>query len=358
MAVAASDALEGDAALDELLVSRVEPFLDHPLAGVALSSGLARLRDHLLGQAADGSLSLDDAVRERSPVALIERGEGVAARCQGLSPLPRADVEGSIEAFACALLQGGPAADSPLVTEPSRVQLARRPLPVFESRAHGAALDAARPWTVSRVGDRAAVKHGRDTRESPPLLLVREEGTWRVDLVEMGKAFRQENGRWKCWSERGPYWLVIDDKCGFGTYVDDLTPVELWGEKLGDAIVRLERTEGPVAKVRLAEILLRNAWLPGEALVQWDAALALAPDELRIANLFADRVEYLEYPLLGAIALAPHGPPALIRMGELFVRAGKIETGAANLRQGHVWRTLRDAHKAAPREPEPLARSI
>lgn len=345
--------------VDAELVSRVVPFLDGPLLGVAFASGLARLRDHLLVQAANGTLELDGDVSQRSIVARVIEHERVsAARCSWVAIEPGTDLSESVEAFRCALVRGAANASAALFTAPSRVQLARKPLLAFESRARAVALETGRPWSVSQAGDRAAVQPaGKGTTDFVPVLLLRDQGKWRVDLVEMGKSFRSHDGsHWHQANAQGPYWLALGGKPGAGEFCDDLTPIELWGESLEDAITRLEHSDGPIAKLRLAEILLRNAWLPGEALVRWDEALALSKDDLATADVFAHRTEYLGHPLLGAIAIAPFGPPAAQRLAVLLLRAGNIDAGAAILRHANLWRKAREARRVAP--PPGLDRAI
>lgn len=188
--------------------------------------------------------------------------------------------------------------------------------------------------------------------EAQPILLQRIGGTWRVDLVEMEKTFRaNEAHRWQRRVRGGPYWLALDALPTRGALDAYLGPVELWGAPIEDVVARLEQSDAPAAKLRLAEILLRNAWLPGEALVRWNEALALAPDDVQDANLFADRTELLGYPLLGAFALAPHGPPVMARVAELTLRGGKVDTGLAFMRRAIEWRKARNAIRAALRPP-------
>ncbi len=352
MGVASSEAIARvtpKPVLDALVVSRVTPFLNEPLLGVALASGLSRLRDHLESAAADGRLALDDTVLQRSIVPRVLASERVSrARCGRAAGEPGADVATSVEAYGCALIRGDAAASAALFTAPSRVQIARKPLLPFESRVRAAALDAGRPWSISEAGDRAAVKPAaKSLPDFVPVLLVREQGQWRVDLVEMSKTFRASGSHWQQGNARGPYWLALGAKPYAGEFSDDLTPIELWGEPLEDAIARLERTDGPVAKIRLAEILLRNVWLPGEALVHWDEALALSQNDFSTADDFAHRAEYLGHPLLGAIAIAPFGPPAAQRLAELLFRSGNIDAGAALLRQAQSWREGRETRRAA-----------
>ncbi|RIL06093.1 MAG: hypothetical protein DCC71_08055 [Proteobacteria bacterium] len=346
---AATDAIRRaapPAIVRDLLCDRAAPFVGEPLVGVAIASGLERLRDFLLEQAARGALALGERARSavRDTVAGAARA---SAACAGAPSAAADDVESSVRAFACLLADGAATPDSDLFTDASRVHLARRPLLRFESRVRAAALEAARPWQVSVAGDRAAVGATRSVRELVPVLLVREHGAWRIDLVEMGKAFQRRGRFWKPIGAGGPYWLALGEEASRGTGAIDVTPVELWGEPLASAIERLERTETPAARARLAEILLRNAWLPGEALVRWEEALAMAPGDLGWAEAFADRAEIAGHPLLGAIALAPHGAPAMSRIASLFLAAGQIEPGIDFLRRANAWKKERSAERTA-----------
>lgn len=205
---------------------------------------------------------------------------------------------------------------------------------------------------MTQSGDRAVVRPARPTSDFVPVLLVREQDRWRIDLVEMGKTFRRHQWEWKQGNASSPYWLALGAKSEAGEFDEDLAPIELWGEPLDDAIARLEQSDGPVAKRRLAEILLRNVWLPDEALLQWDEALALAPTDLSLASDFARRAEYLGHPLLGAIAIAPFGPPAAQRLAELLLRGGNVDAGATMLRRANEWREAREARRST-RSPEP-----
>jgi len=340
------------AAFPERVAARSAPWLGHPYAGIALASGLAALADDLLEHARRGDLDVEEP---GSLLELVRGGEAQATGCSA-APAPAADPSASVEAFRCLLLAEHGAAESPLLTPESRVHLARAPLGAFASHARAAGLEAGRPWTVSVSGDRAAVRSVRpegDTREFPPVLLVRDQGVWRVDLVEMGKAFRRgPTGIWRSWNLAGPYWLVLGTE--HAPQREALTPVELWGEPLEDAIARLEASDVPAARVRLAELLLRNAWLPGEALARWDEALSVADPDAALTRRFADRAEYLDLPLLAAQALAPLGSSDATRVAELLLRGGRIDEGKLLLQGALSERARRrEADGMAP-EPMPV----
>ena len=340
---------------DPLVAARAAPWLGHPYAGIALAAGLGRLAEDLLERARLGELEIE---QPGSVLELVRADPTRGAPCPG-EPAPSADPATSVEALRCLLLGGGAPAASALLTEASRVHLARAPLGAFVSRARAAALDAGRPWTVSVAGERAAVSPAREVREFPPVLLVREEGLWRVDLVEMGKAFRRApGGTWRRWNLQGPYWLVLGGQSA--PKVQALSPVDLWGEPLAEAIARLEASEAPEARVRLAEILLRNAWLPGEALARWDEALSLAMPDPTLVRRFADRADYLDLPLLAAASLMPLGDTDSTRVAELLLRGGRIDDGKLYL-QGALSerRRRREAlEDAVERVPSPLGPAI
>lgn len=339
---------------ESLLAARILPFFDEPLLGVALLSGVAQLRDQLLGAAADGRLLLDDDVLARSIVARVREHEATgSARCAQPASGSGDGVEATVERFVCALGRDDPSAGGSLLTDASEVQIARRPLLAFETRARAAALDAGRPWSIVEIDDRAVVRPAvQGIPDFVPVLLVREAGVWRVDLVEMGKNFYSFSlGQCLQRNARGPYWLVLGGKPYGGEFDADLTPIELWGEPLEAAIERLEKTDGPVAKRRLAEILLRNVWLPGEAMMRWDEVMMLVQDDFAIADTFADRAEYVGYPLLGAIAIAPYGPRAQEHLASLLIHANYVDAGVRMLQQSIAWRNARDARRMAlPRD--------
>jgi hypothetical protein len=334
-----------------VLAPHVGPFLDEPLS--ASRSRQSRACAISSSPAPPAARSSSARSFDRSIVARVRERQRVSeSRCGYAAREPSTDVSGSVEAFDCALLRGELVASGTLFTEPSRIQIAHRPPLAFESRVRGAALEAGRPWVVTQSGDRAVVRPARPTPDFVPVLLVREQDRWRVDLVEMGKTFRRHQRKWKQGNASSPYWLALGAKSEAGEFDEDLAPIELWGEPLDDAIARLEQSDGPVAKRRLAEILLRNVWLPDEALLQWDEALALAPTDLALASDFARRAEYLGHPLLGAIAIAPGGPPAAQRLAELLLRGGNVDAGATMLRRANEWREAREARRST-RSPEP-----
>jgi len=351
---ASLDAVLPDPVLNELLVDRIRPFVGQPLLGAALVSGLHRVRDHLLERAVENALALDSSVAERSVATRIRAAmPPIETRCRAGGGGGGA-VEARVEQLVCALARGVEPGDGELFTTASRVHLARRPLDRFEGRVRAALLDEGRPWKVSVAGDRAAVlRSGRMAASWLPVLLVREGDTWRVDLVEMEKAYDGDGlGSWRNRNALSPYWLALGVDPNSAKYRSkNLAPVELWGESLEDAIARLERTETPEARRRLAEILLRNVWLPGEALVRWDEALALDPDGAFAARTFANRAEYVGYPLLGAIALAPLGAPEMQRIGELLVESGNVDSGIQLVQKSLQWRAARKAARAAAPPP-------
>lgn len=352
IAAAATDDLAGPVGerFGPLVEARAVPWLGHRYAGIALASGLGRLAEELLERAREGTL---EVAQPGSVLELVRADERNAAPCRG-EPAPAADPADSVEALRCLLRAGRLTGDSALLTEASRVHLARAPLGAFASRARAAGLGAGRPWKVSVAGERAAVRPAAEAREFPPVLLVREAGLWRVDLVEMGKAFRRApGGTWRRWNLEGPYWLVLGSETA--PKVEALAPVELWGEPLADAIARLEASDTPEARVRLAEILLRNAWLPGEVLARWDEALSLAEPDAALARRFADRADYLDLPLLAAATLMPFGDTEATHIAELLLRGGRIDEGTLLL-QGALGERAR-RRKALEDAVEPMPRA-
>jgi tetratricopeptide (TPR) repeat protein len=116
--------------------------------------------------------------------------------------------------------------------------------------------------------------------------------------------------------------FVPRSKAGSDT---SLGPVNLYGEPLEEAIARLEGSELPGSRFRLAEILMRNCWVTPEAISLYAEAAAAAPDEVHFVTTLADRASYLGMPEIAIEPLKRLGPAAFLRVGWAYERSGQSE---------------------------------
>ena len=163
-----------------------------------------------------------------------------------------------------------------LFTEGSRVMRARYPVAPYEEILRADATERSEPLELQVRGDRAFLDSRNPARDFVPILLVREGGLWRVDLVETFKSFFFDG--------EGAYWLVnlASPYAGFTRAVlnrsEDLSPLDLGDriDRVGDCAARALATARAIASGS-AEILMRNCFVSAEAIPLYAEAARLAP---------------------------------------------------------------------------------
>lgn len=336
--------LEG--AFPDVVVRRVAddqlaPYASYNALGMAVTDVLHLFYDHALEQAVMGELPLSDQLK--AGAAYQERLEQVSGGAGAAAALPRYPVDldfkrpvaefrraryapgpnpyDSIEAFLRTLgdLAGDPTLE--LFTPGSQVLRARSPMAPYEARLRRDRLEASRPLRLVRRGDRAVALSDSPVHGFVPIHLRRDDGLWRVDLVETWKnLFYDENGEYFLYNTSSPY--------AFGlTHLEQgrgrgLTPIDLGDRSVAEALASLENESGAHARLALAELLLRNCFVSVEALSLYEQAAELAPLDAEIARIYGERALYFGYTEIAIPQLKKAGPAAWHRVAHAYASAG------------------------------------
>ena len=324
-----SYSLEG--VLPDVFVSRLArdqlvPYASHRAAGMAVMDVVHFLRNRLLDFVASGELELAGGLRGAEHLEkLLSAHSGGAGAQVALPSLPshtefkrrvpaekRAHYAPSADPreSAAALqrtrrdLAGDPSLE--LFTAGSRVMRERYPVAPYEELLRADAVERSEPLELQVRGERAFLDSRNPARDFVPILLVREGGLWRVDLVETFKSFFFDGeGAYRLVNLASPY-------AGFTSPAlrrsEDLSPLDLGGESIEAAIARLERSQAARERFLLAEILMRNSFVSAEAIPLYAEAARLAPRNAKVVLTFADRANYLFMSKIAIDAVAGLGP--------------------------------------------------
>jgi tetratricopeptide (TPR) repeat protein len=340
-----SYSLEGvlpDAIVSRLARDQLAPYASHRAAGMAVMDVVHFLRDRLLDAAASGDLVLADSVRSSDRLSRLLAGHSGGAGAQApLRELPsysefkqrvpderRARYAPSEDPLESAMaferaqrdLAGDPTLE--LFTEGSRVMRAHYPVAPYEEVLRAEAVTHSAPLELQVRGDRAYLGSRRPARGFIPILMVREQGLWRVDLVETFKSFFFDaEGAYRLVNGASPYAVFVADAQAPSN--DTLAPLDLRGEPIEVAIARLERSPVARDRFRLAEILMRNCFVSAEAIPLYAEAARGAPHDPTIVLTYADRASYLFMPKIAIEAVAGLGPEHWTSLAWLYESAGE-----------------------------------
>ena len=340
--------LEG--ALTDLHMGRIArdqlaPYTSYAIAGMAVMDVLHYLRDQVYVGAAVGNLTLAENYRRKPAYREYERfiSGGAGART-ALSAVPmdadlkrtvpeskRAryapseEVEESVEAFlrATADLAGDPTLE--LFTEGSRLMRAYYPLARFEELLRLERIQSSSPLEFLERGDYAVATSRRPVTGFVPILLHREQGVWRVDLVETWKnLFFDSTGNYVLRNANTPYAFGLTQ---FGKGRDyDIAALPLGNSSIEGALVALEGRQDAVSALRRAEIWLRNVFVFPKALSAYEAARKAAPKDPLVLQTIGDRALYLGYAELAIPALEPIGRGVELSLAEAYNDLGDPES--------------------------------
>jgi hypothetical protein len=344
-------ALEGgltDLHMGRIARDQLAPYVSYASAGMATMDVLHYLRDQAFVAAALGNIELGEAYRTRPAYADYERfvSGGAGAKTaladvptdtdfkRAVPPERRAryapsdDVKESVAAFmrASADLVGDPSLV--LFTEGSRRMRAQYPLAPFEVLKRLERIDASMPLEYRVEGDYAVATSSKPATGFVPVLLRRDEGLWRVDLVETWKnLFFDPDGNYFLRNSNTPYRFGLGE-FGKGRWYD-IDPLPLGGRTIAETLEGLEGASDVLAILARAEIHFRNAFVFAPALADYEKAVAAAPDDPYVLQTFADRALYLGFPELAIPALTKAGPGFELTLAEAYNDLGEPE--AANL---------------------------
>jgi tetratricopeptide (TPR) repeat protein len=210
---------------------------------------------------------------------------------------PSANVKESVAAFLRATgdLAGDPTLE--LFTEGSRLMRTHYPLARFEELQRLERIKASAPLEYIVEGDYAVVTSKRPVNGFAPILLHREQGLWRVDLVETWKnLFFDSDGNYFLRNSNTAYAFGLK-QFGKGSYYN-IAPVDLGGDSIAEALAKLEARPGALSALKRGEIWLRNGLVLPRALSAYEQALREAPEDPRILDVFGNRTLYLGFPEL------------------------------------------------------------
>jgi tetratricopeptide (TPR) repeat protein len=336
--------LEGafpDVLLKRLAADQLAPYASYQASGMAVMDVLHLLKDAALEQAARGTLPLAEDLRAgaafQERLAELSGGGGAAVSLSDLPTdavlkqrvaedqrgryAPRRNPYKTIEAYRRVLrdLVGDPTLD--LFTPGSRVMRQRSPFAPYEQQRRLRALDRSRPLRLAQQGDRAVAVSDSAAPGFVPVLMYRRDGLWRVDLVETWKnLFFDAQGEYMLHNTSSPYAFALAHlRQG---QPRGLKPVELGEEDLGAAIERLSGRADARGHLDLAELLMRNCFVTVDALAHYEEAARLAPADLEVARVYAERALYLGLTDLAIAEFRRAGPGAWTRLAHAYGAAG------------------------------------
>jgi tetratricopeptide (TPR) repeat protein len=317
--------LEG--ALTDLHMGRIArdqlaPYVSYGSAGMAVMDVIHYLRDHVYFAVALGELTLNEELKRRPAYAEYQQftSGGAGARTdlsfvpadadlkRTLTKAERAvyaasgDIEESVAAFLRAMhdLAGDPGLE--LFTEGSRLLRQYYPVARFEELQRLRRIQASMPLSIRSSGDYAVATSDKPVKGFVPILLHREQGLWRIDLVEMWKnLFFNNEGDYYLQNSNTPYAPLLV-QFGRGDYYD-LAPVPLASRSIGETLASLDGKHDALSSLRRAEIWMRNAFVFPQAFPSYEAALAAAPHDPIVLETYGDRALYLGFPELAIPAL-------------------------------------------------------
>ena len=333
-----------DLHMGRLARDQLAPYVSYASAGMAVMDVLHYLRDEALLAAARGDIQLGEEFRRRPAFAAYRRfasgGAGAKTKLSSL-PLdadlkravpptqraryaPSTDVEESVTAFlrVMADLAGDPTL--PLFTDGSQLMRATYPFAPFEEMKRFERIEASLPLEYRVKGDHAVATSAKPVTGFVPVLLHRQDGLWRVDLVETWKnLFFVEDGNYVLWNSNTPYRFGLG-QFGEGRYYD-IAPLPLGDRTVAAELASLEGHPGVLAALRRAELWLRNAFVFPKALEHYEAARRAAPSDPLVLETIASRAMYLGFPELAIPALEKAGPGFELTLAEAWNQLGDVQ---------------------------------
>jgi tetratricopeptide (TPR) repeat protein len=230
----------------------------------------------------------------------------------------------SVAAFQRAMrdLAGDPTLE--LFTEGSRLMRQRYALAPFEEWQRADSLEASKPLEYLVDGDFAVATSRKPAMGFTPVLMRRQNGLWRVDLVETWKnLFFNSEGNYYLANSNTPYFFGLK-QFGRAGYHDIAALPLLTGSIAGD-LKLLEGRKDLVSTLRRAELWFRNGFVFPPALVNYEAALALAPNDPLVLETFGARAQYLGFPELAIPMLEKIGRGVEFDIARAYQDMGSAE---------------------------------
>jgi TPM domain len=332
--------LEGgltDLHMGRIARDQLAPYASYGIAGMAVMDVLHYLSDHVYLSAALGNVTLNENYRNKPAYLEYEKFTSGGAGARTALPAapadadlkraipsdlraryaPSADMEGSVMAFlrATADLAGDPSLE--LFTEGSRLMRAHYPLAQFEERKRLERLEASRPLEFIVRDDYAVATSKRPAHGFVPLLLHREQGLWRIDLVETFKnLFFDNEGDYFLRNSNTPYAFGLT-QFGDGRYYD-IAATSLARDSIARTLDAMDGRQNSLSDLQRGEIWLRNAFVFPQAFLAYEAARRAAPDDPLVLQTLGERALYLGFPELAIPALERIGRGVELSLAEAY----------------------------------------
>jgi uncharacterized protein len=330
--------LEGgltDLHMGRIARDQLAPYVSYASAGMAVMDVLHYLRDQVYLSAALGDIQLGDEFRRRGSFAeykgFVSGGAGAKTALSAVpmdadlkAPVPAAergryapstDAAASVAAYRRVLanLAGDPSL--PLFTEGSRLMRTSYPFARFEELQRLASNEGSLPLEFRFNGDYAVATSAKPAKGFTPILLHREQGLWRVDLVETWKnLFFDSEGNYFLRNSNTPYRFGLAEFGEGRSY--DIAQLPLAGRSIAEELAQLEGRPDVLSMLRRAEVSLRNAFVFPQALADYEKAIAAAPNDPLVLQTLAERAQYLGFPELALPALEKAGPGFEVALAE------------------------------------------
>jgi tetratricopeptide (TPR) repeat protein len=328
--------------LTDLHMSRIArdqlaPYASYAIAGMAVMDVLHYLRDQVYVAAVTGDITLGEEFRRRAAFMPYRRflsgGAGAKTKLPDVpmdadlkKPVPAerraryapsADVRQSVDSFlrASADFAGDPTL--PLFTEGSRLLRTHYPFAPFEETTRRERIEASKPLLFRVQGDYAVATSERPAHGFVPVLLHREAGLWRVDLVETWKnIFFDSNGNYFLRNSNTPYAFGLAE-LGDGRW-HGIEAIPLGDRDLAAERERLEGATDVLGLLRRGDLWFRNAFVFAPSFAAFEAAARESPKDPLVLQTLADRAQYLGFPELAIPAYEVAGPGLELSLAEAW----------------------------------------
>ncbi len=333
--------------LTDLHMSRIArdqlaPYASYGAAGMATMDVLHYLRDHVQLSAALGELALPEdlqadagyseyrrfvsggagAIAALSAVPLDADLKAVVPATRRARYAPSADAHASVDAFLRTTLElaGDPTLE--LFTEGSRLMRTYYPLARFEELQRYRRAEASGPLEIVENGDYAVATSRQPAPGFVPILLHRQDGLWRIDLVETWKnLFFDNDGNYFLRNSNTPYAFGLK-QFGAGRHHDIAAlPLE---QSIAASVAALDGSTGALAALRRGELWLRNAFVFPAAYAAYEQARRVAPRDPLVLQTIGERTLYLGFPEIAIPALEQIGRGVELTLAEAYNEIGDL----------------------------------
>ncbi len=195
------------------------------------------------------------------------------------------------------------------------------PFARFEELQRLERINASQPLKIVERGDYAVATSEHPSKGFVPILLHKEQGLWRVDLVETWKnLFFDGDGNYFLRNSNTPYAFGLTQ---FGKGKEyDIAALPLGDTSLRAALAALDGKNDALSALRRAELWLRNGFVFPQAYSAYEAARRDAPADPIILQTLGERALYLGFPEITIAVLEKIGPGVELTLVEAYNETG------------------------------------